>query len=226
EPTTIHQLRGTLVHRALQLLFGHDGSDRTLEVAHEALDRAWCEMSGSVEAEELGLIEGVGERFAREGHKLVEKYFNIEDPTSVTPVGVELDLRTQLGAIELRGIIDRLDRCEDGRFVLTDYKSGRSPRADRARSRLAGVLFYAYLCEEVIGVRPSEVRLVYLADEVVIVEEPTDQSMRGLVQRAKAVWSAIERACESGDFRPSPSPLCKFCTYQGHCPAFAAGRAA
>ena len=50
EPTTIYQLRGTLVHRALQLLFGHEGPDRTREAAHEALDLAWSEIAPSDEA--------------------------------------------------------------------------------------------------------------------------------------------------------------------------------
>jgi putative RecB family exonuclease len=226
EPATIYQLRGTLVHRALQLLFGHAGPDRTPEAAHHALDLAWSEIAQGDDADALGLVDTAGERFVRDGHKLVDKYFRLEDPTGVTAVGVELDLRAPLGEVELRGIIDRLDRLADGRFVLTDYKTGRSPQPDRARSRLTGVLFYAHLCESVIGIRPSEVRLVYIGDEVVIVEEPTDQSMRGLTQRAKAVWSAIERACGSGDFRPSPSPLCRSCAFQERCPAFAAGRAA
>jgi putative RecB family exonuclease len=226
EPTTVAQLRGTLVHRALQLLFGHERPERTLTAAHAALECAWEEIAETEEAEALGLVGSVGERFAREGHKLVEKYFHVEDPTSVTAVGIELDLRAPLGAIELRGIIDRLDRAGDGRFVLTDYKTGRAPMPDRARSRLTGVLFYAHLCESVLGVRPTEVRLVYLSDEVVIVEEPSDQAMRGLVQRATAVWGAIERACTTGDFRPSPSSLCKYCAHQERCPAFAGGRAA
>jgi putative RecB family exonuclease len=61
---------------------------------------------------------------------------------------------------------------------------------------------------------------MYLGDQVVVVESPTDQSLRGLHLRANAVWGAIERACDSGDFRPSPSPLCKSCFYQDMCPAF------
>jgi putative RecB family exonuclease len=226
QPTTIYQLRGTLVHRALQILYSYECADRTIEAAHGALDLAWAEMATGEEAEALALVGDTGARFVLDGHKLVDKYFNLEDPTAVTVVGIELDLRGKLGSLELRGIIDRLDRCDDGRFVLTDYKTGRSPRADRARGRLGGVLFYAHLCESVIGVRPSEVRLVYLGDEVVIVEEPTDQSMRGLLQRTSAVWAAIERACTTGNFRPSPSPLCKSCAFQSHCPAFATSRAA
>ena len=80
--------------------------------------------------------------------------------------------------------------------------------------------FYAFLCEQTLGIRPSEVRLMYLKDQVVVVDSPTDQSMRGLTQRASAVWSAIERACDREDFRPNPTPLCKSCAFQTLCPAF------
>ena len=174
----------------------------------------------------LGLALEDSERAAllAESHRLLERYFDIEDPSAVRPVGIELDLRAQLGGLEIRGIIDRLDRLEDGSFVLVDYKTGRSPSPDRSRGRLVGVQFYAMLCESVLGVRPHEVRLIYLGDQVVIVEEPTDQSMRGIRQRASAVWSAIERACESGDFRPNPSPLCRFCAFRPSCPVWADSR--
>jgi putative RecB family exonuclease len=219
EPATPAQVRGTLVHRTLQLLFS-DGapSGRTKERALEALDAAWDELAGHQEVEDLALDEQGEAAFVREAAGLVGRYFALEDPTAVHPVGLELDLRTRVGEVDLRGIIDRLDRLPDGELVVIDYKTGRAPRADQSRSRLGGVHFYAFLCEQVLGRRPREVRLVYLKDQVVIVESPTDQSMRGLRQRALAVWQAIERACRTGDFRPSPSALCRYCAYQARCP--------
>ena len=50
--------------------------------------------------------------------------------------------------------------------------------------------------------------------------EPTDQALRGHRIKAGAVWSAIERSCAKGDFRPRPSPLCDYCRFQDFCPAF------
>jgi putative RecB family exonuclease len=224
EPTTIYQLRGTLLHRALQILFSEsDADERTRESAEEALIAATAELE-----EEIAMLQlEADERrvFDREARTLLEHYFNLEDPTEVQPIGLELDLRAPLQGVELRGIIDRLDRLEDDRFVLIDYKTGRSPRVEQSRSRLIGVQFYAFLCESTLGIRPSEVRLMYLKDQVVVVESPTDQSMRGLAQRALAVWAAIERACTTGDFRPNPSPLCKSCAFSSFCPAFAAASA-
>jgi putative RecB family exonuclease len=222
EPTTTYQLRGTIIHRVLQALFGLAAATRTYERAMELFDVAWSAAEESGELGDLELSEAAMRSFRIENSNLIAKYFALEDPSTVTPVGIELDLRVNVDGVDFRGIIDRLDRLSDGRFAIVDYKTGRSPRADRSRSRMLGVNFYAFLCERLLGIRPSEVRLMYLGDQVVVVESPTDQSLRGLHLRANAVWGAIERACDSGDFRPSPSPLCKSCSYQEMCPAFGA----
>ena len=221
EPANAAQLRGTLVHRALQLLYSEGGAkDRTQKRALEALSLAHLEMTDSGELAALDLDDRGAAAFLREATTLVGNYFSMEDPESVEPIGIELDLRSTLDGVELRGIIDRLDLLPSGDIVVTDYKTGRSPRAEQSRSRLLGVQFYAYLCEATFGVRPREVRLLYLKDQVVIVESPNDQTMRGLKSRALAVWAAIERACETEDFRPNPTQLCRFCAFQAHCPAF------
>ena len=41
-----------------------------------------------------------------------------------------------------------------------------------------------------------------------------------LTTRTTAVWSAVERACTTGDFRPRQSKLCDWCSFQRWCPAF------
>ena len=220
EPPTVDQLRGTLVHRALQVLYASGpAAGRRPERARTALEEAFEEPALRGELDQLGLDEAALARLGREAAALVEKYFALEDPTRVHPIGLELDLRARVDGIELRGIIDRLDRLEDGNMVVVDYKTGRAPRPEQSRARLGGVHFYAYLCEQLLGRRPSEVRLLYLRDQVVVVESPTDQSMRGLRQRATAVWTAITRACATGDFRPNPSPLCRSCAFRSSCPA-------
>ena len=65
-----------------------------------------------------------------------------------------------------------------------------------------------------------EVRLLHLRDPLVITAVPSPQTIRGQRQRTVAVWQAIERACAAGDFRPRPSPLCRFCNFQSLCPVY------
>jgi RecB family exonuclease len=45
-------------------------------------------------------------------------------------IGQEQDIRLELGGLELRGKIDRLDRLEDGSTLLIDYKTGRTGKQD------------------------------------------------------------------------------------------------
>jgi putative RecB family exonuclease len=222
EPPSPHALKGTLVHRALQGLFwDHDQGARSPEAARHALLVAWDELRADPEFQSLGLSDQEAESFLADADKLVSGYFRLEDPNAVQTVGVELGLEADVGGgLLLRGIIDRLDVTPDGDFIVVDYKTGRVPSESHEQNRLGGVQFYALLCEQVLGRRPISVRLLYLRQPVAIMADPSEQALRGLRQRATAVWSAIERACASEDFRPKPSRLCDWCSFQALCPAF------
>ena len=67
---------------------------------------------------------------------------------------------------------------------------------------------------------PVQVRLLHLKEPMTITAEPSEQALRGQRQKAVAVWSAIERACENEDFRPRTSPLCNYCRFRDFCPAY------
>jgi putative RecB family exonuclease len=221
EPPAPHMVKGTLVHSALEGLFwNHERGARTPEAARASLDEAWRALQDDPEFTVLGLSAPERDAFLAEAETLVAGYLRLEDPDSVDAVGVELLLEADVGGLRLRGIIDRLDVTPDGEFIVVDYKTGRTPSEMQEHSRLGGVQFYALLCEQVLGQRPVSVRLLYLKDPVVIEADPSEQALRGLRQRTAAVWSAIERACEDEDFRPKPSPLCRWCNFQAFCPAF------
>jgi putative RecB family exonuclease len=121
--------------------------------------------------------------------------------------------------LRLRGIIDRLEMDDNGDLVVTDYKTGRAPGQSHEQSRLGGVHFYAFLCEQVLGRRPVRVQLFHLREPLAICTTPSDQSITGLERQATAIWAAVKRACLLEDFRPKPGPLCDWCGYHAYCPA-------
>jgi putative RecB family exonuclease len=72
-----------------------------------------------------------------------------------------------------------------------------------------------------LGRRPARIQLLYLSDPpVAIVATPSDQSIKGMANRASAIWTAVERACDREDFRPRPGRLCDWCAFKAHCPAW------
>lgn len=220
EPPSVPASRGTLVHLALQHLFELPNAERTLPAALSCLERAVTEIRSDPEFDELELDAEAETVFLAEAEVLVKRYFDLEDPTSINPIGIELMLEARIGDLRLRGIIDRLELDEDGELVVTDYKTGRAPVERYEQGRLGGVHFYSFLCEELFGRRPARVQLLYLADPVAIITVPTDQSTRGLRNKVGAIWSAVELACAREDFRPRPGPLCAYCSFKEWCPAF------
>ena len=216
-----HMVKGTLLHSALERLFwDHPRGERSPEAARHALDLAWEALQEDPDLICLDLSDAEREKFVADAASLVDGYLALEDPDAVDAVGVELTLEADVAGLRLRGIIDRLDVNAEGELEVVDYKTGRVPSVNQEQQRLGGVQFYALLCEQVLGRRPSRVRLMYLKEPLVIEAMPSEQAVRGTRQRTSAVWSAIERACENEDFRPRPSALCNWCSFRSLCPIY------
>jgi putative RecB family exonuclease len=226
EPPSLPATRGSLVHRALELLFDRPAPDRDLGAALADLDRAAREFRDHPEYAGLALDDEAEQQFLAESDTLVRRYFELEDPTTIRPIGLELKLEARIDDLRLRGIIDRLELDEEGRLVVTDYKTGRAPPVHVEQKRLGGVQFYSYLCEQLFGQRPAHIQLLYLADPVAIIHTPSAQSTRGLESKVKAIWNAVLRSCEREDFGPRPSGLCEWCAYRAWCPAWGGDPAA
>ena len=217
---SIAATRGSLVHAALERLFCLEGPERTFERSLVCLEEATAEFRSNPDFTDLALDNAKEATFLSESRVLLQKYFRLEDPTTITPIGIELKLEAEIDGVILRGIIDRLELDANGELVVTDYKTGRAPGPRQEQERLAGVAFYSLLCERVFGRRPAKVQLLYLANPVAIVSTPTDRSTKGVERKLAAVWSAVEQACEGEDFRPNPTRLCDWCDYKAYCPSF------
>lgn len=220
EPPGVAATRGSVVHRALELLFEYPNAQRTPDALAGTLAIALGEYETDPDYVALGLDEAAAATFRKDCDKLIEKYFQMEDPTSIRDIGLEVRMAANVGSLELRGIIDRLELDEQGELIVTDYKTGRAPSGRYEQKSLAGVHFYSFLCEAVLGRRPSKIRLMYLSNGETIETTPSEQSVRFINTRTNAVWKAVERACTTGDFRPNQSKLCDWCSFKSWCPAF------
>ena len=220
EPPSVHMTKGSLVHRALELLFTLPGSERNQDSAEAAFHSAIAEYKVDPEYTLLALDADQQQAFQADAWALMQAYFAMEDPREVRDIGIELRLEAQIGEFTLRGIIDRLELDTEGGLVVTDYKTGRAPGPKYQQSRLSGVHFYSLLCEQVLGHLPVAIRLMYLRSGETITAVPSSQSVKFITTRATAVWKAVEKACQVGDFRPKPGGLCGSCSFQTWCPSF------
>ncbi|HEX5616391.1 MAG TPA: PD-(D/E)XK nuclease family protein [Acidimicrobiia bacterium] len=221
EPPAAPASKGTLVHLALQHLMWRPAEERTLDHALADLGRATADLAADPEFAGLELTAEEWATFHADAEVLVRRYFELEDPTRVRAIGLELRLEAELpSGVKLRGIIDRLELDDAGELVVTDYKTGSAPSEFWEAKSMAGVHVYSWLCEQVFGRRPASIQLLYLSTPERIVAHPSEQSLRGVAVKSTAVMQAVRTACERSDFRPRPGPLCNYCSFREFCPSF------
>ncbi|MFE2544612.1 RecB family exonuclease [Actinacidiphila glaucinigra] len=217
--------RGTVVHAVLERLFDVPAVERTADRARAMVPGQWQRLlEERPELSELFAAEdGQGlAQWLEEAARLVERWFSLEDPTRLEPAERELYVETELeSGLTLRGYIDRLDvAAASGDLRVVDYKTGKAPRPEYADEALFQMKFYALVLWRLRGVVPRRLQLVYLGSGEVLTYDPSEAELRAVGRKLEALWEAIRRATESGDWRPRPSRLCDWCDHQVVCPSF------
>ncbi|OMC04635.1 RecB family exonuclease [Mycolicibacterium fortuitum] len=221
EPRSTAQLRGSLVHAALEQLYGLPAAERVHDTALTLIEPAWEQV---VAAEpELADTE-YPDTLLAEARALLSGYYRLEDPTRFNPQCCELRLEVELAdGTLLRGFVDRIDVAPSGELRVVDYKTGKAPPEARAQAEFKAMFqmkFYAVALLRSRGVVPSRLRLLYLADGQVLDYSPAHDELLRFERTLMAIWKAIQVAGATGDFRPNPSRLCSWCAHQSLCPAF------
>jgi len=230
ESPSIDAVRGSVVHKVLEDLFDLPSADRTPERANALLPGAW---EGLLEAE-----PELAEMFAQPGpdgrpdspdllawldqcRALLGRYFTLEDPQRLEPAEREVHVITQLDSgLHLHGYIDRVDVAPTGELRIVDYKTGKSPGEYFEAKALFQMKFYALVVWRTRGVIPRMLQLVYLGNGEMLRYQPTEQDLLATERKVRALWEAITRANETGDWRPNKSVLCGWCDHKALCPAW------
>jgi putative RecB family exonuclease len=249
EQPTADQVRGTLVHAVLERLFDLPPAERVPERAAELVAPEWERLlagqaelvrlfappeaaSGqSVPAEAAPAEAASGEQppaggltpaeFLASATDLLTGYFSMEDPRRLEPAQRETLIESTIdGRLVIRGYVDRLDISPAGDMRVVDYKTGGAPREAFEARALFQLKFYALVLWRIHGVVPRVLRLLYLRDAEVCDYSPDLDELLRFERNLLALWQAIERATQTGDFRPKPSRLCGWCSHQAHCPEF------
>jgi len=228
QPASYASVKGRFVHAILERLFGLEPDQRTRAAADHFIPEAIeVEITPEVRTD-LAYDDDLEATLLAETKHILDQYFTMEDPTAVVlyehedKKAVELPLTAAIKGAPLYGILDRLDRDEDGSLVIVDYKTGKYPSGDYVTSAFANAAIYVALCEAELKERPSKVRLLYVASGQPL-ERRTEEIFPD--QRADAAaeaWVSIKAAHAAGNFEPRPSAsACRFCPtdYQARCRA-------
>ncbi|WFE28571.1 PD-(D/E)XK nuclease family protein [Solwaraspora sp. WMMD791] len=243
ERPTADQARGTLVHAVLERLFDLPAPDRTPQAAADLVAPQWQRLlaedpalagvladptttgATSDDTDTPGdgnhAVDRQQETFLAAARRLLDGYFTVEDPRRLEPAERETLVNAVVDdELLIRGYIDRLDVSPSGDLRVVDYKTGGAPREAFESRALFQLKFYALVLWRTRGVVPRVLRLVYLRDAEICDYTPDAEELLRFERTVVALWRAILQATRSGDFRPKPSRLCDWCSYQAYCPSY------
>jgi putative RecB family exonuclease len=220
EPTTEVQAKGTTVHQALEDLFDLKPDERSTEKLHNLFREAWTKVRGNDEHHNLFSSVEEEREWGLDGLKLLNNYMSIEDPTSFEPLERERWVRGSIEDLNLRGILDRMDRNNKGELVIVDYKSGKAPLAKYKEPRFFALKLYALLIQKELGEMPSELKLIYLKNSTIHTLKVTQDSLDQVKIEVLEIWNNIKKAFETNEFPATKNTLCDWCYYKPICPVF------
>ncbi|GAA3468945.1 RecB family exonuclease [Nonomuraea roseola] len=216
-------VRGTVVHAVLERLYDLPAPRRSVEAALGLLEPQWDRLLGEEPAyAQMFADEAEQREWLGQARSMLERYFTLEDPTRLEPAERELYVEAVLDSgLMLRGYIDRLDVAPSGEVRVVDYKTGSAPGPDFEAKALFQMKFYALVLWRLRGAIPRLLQLVYLGGGGEVLRyAPDEADLRATERKVQALWAAIERALETGEWRARPSRLCDWCDHQALCPEY------
>ncbi|MFE3541716.1 ATP-dependent helicase [Nocardia sp. NPDC059177] len=227
-----HALKGNLVHTLVQALAG----DVPETQVRAALDQAWAAIdpaTGWHSRQELRRTEAMLQTFL---DWVRTTRGELTQAGVEVPVDCVLPARAEGGrAVRIRGRIDRLERDAQGRFVIVDVKTGKTPVSAKDVAEHAQLATYQVAAAhgaldedtETVTAEPGGARLVYVA-------KPHNKS--GATERAQDAldgegldkWRTTIH--DAADATRGPGYLavrndgCRHCPVAGSCPVQDTGR--
>ena len=215
EPPTIQTLLGNFVHDALEYFYKNfEPSERTVVNAKQCCTFVWNQDAWAEKVSPY-LKKTTLNDFKWSAVWCVENLFLLENPSLVTPTGLEYEVFGEIDGVLIKGFIDRwLEK--DGLVVISDYKTGKTPAPKYMADKWFQLNLYALLLTELEGKQNFELELLYLKDGVKKTHTPSPvdfETTRNLITSTK---KEILFSHENNKWSAIPSNLCNWCFYKSN----------
>ena len=205
---------GSLIHSTLQFI--HSGSF-ILPTQKDALNQFSQNWNPDVFENEFQ------ERSAfAQGIKIIQNYYKYNDPQKINIVDLEsrfsVDLKHQGEVHLISGIIDRIDKTDDG-YEIIDYKTANKlPSQAHIEDNLQLLIYLLAFIKRYpdLAKNPEKIKLslYFLKHNTKL---STTKNLAQLEQEKEKIFKLFDEIKKSA-FQATTSPLCDWCDYQEICP--------
>ncbi|MEX2192496.1 MAG: ATP-dependent DNA helicase [Nitrosarchaeum sp.] len=210
QPASVATDLGTVIHAVTEEMANEKAKGKTLDKQKgiEKLKEKWIFRSYQNQTDE--------NRAMNRAEQMIDAYLKWENSTKNTLVETEMPFEVKIGEITFTGRIDRLEKNQDDKFEIVDFKSGSSVKSKNKAKVDPQLNIYAKAVEKLKGELPVKASLFYVEKdkmvEYLITPESVKDALKPIVEMTKEILKE--------NFEPTPSTqACMFCSYQSICDA-------
>lgn len=213
-PKSKEAVFGTIIHDTMKFIHTPSILSPTVDQAMEHFSNAWNPTVFDSEDQERAAFS--------QGVKIIQDYYQKNNPANFNIVDLESRFQIEIGTKKaphiVSGIIDRIDKTENG-YEIIDYKTTKKmPSQDKVDNDLQlSVYLQAFLArypKEIANIDKLTVSLYFLKHGVKLSATRTLEQLK----KSEQLFLDVIAQIESGKFEPNITPLCDWCGYQNICP--------
>ncbi|MDQ1284035.1 MAG: 1 protein [Patescibacteria group bacterium] len=213
-PKSKEAVFGTTLHSVMKFIHTPGILSPTLDQAMEHFSNSWNPAVFENPDEERAAFS--------QGVKIIQDYYNRNNPADFNIANLESRFQIEIGESDdkhiISGIIDRIDRTEEG-WEIIDYKTTKKmPTQERVENDIQlSVYLQAFLSQypkEIENLDKIKVSLYFLKHGVKLSATRTKEQLK----KSEELFLETIKLIEEQKFEPQVSPLCDWCGYQNICP--------
>lgn len=234
-PKSKEALFGTLIHNTLKFVFSRNPLFPTLNEVVDYFSQNWPKKDVFAREKEHDPLkrEWSGEEeklYFNEGVRMLKNFYEKNAPWNFTIVDLEsrfevvIEDTTSGKSHILAGVIDRIDKLQDGSYEIIDYKtSRRMPSQSDLNKNLQLSLYSLGLQTRWPHLKTEDIALsLYFLKHGEKLKANVSEST---VQKTKdhifdTIAEIEDRIKLNKEFEPMPGPLCDWCGFRPLCPAW------
>ena len=212
EPPTEATLMGNFVHDVLEYFYLNiEAESRNIASLKSVSSSIWA--SGGWAEKVSPFIKDGLNTFRWNSWWCLENIFKVESPIDVVPAGVETELNGSIGGFQIKGYIDRWSTL-DGLTKISDYKTGKTPKARYVGDKFTQLLIYAIVLADTKDVEIDLVELLYLKDGTKFSQKFTEKDARTVSVMVEDVGTKIKNSFDTNQWEAIPAVLCNWCYFK------------
>ncbi|MEK7614553.1 MAG: PD-(D/E)XK nuclease family protein [Patescibacteria group bacterium] len=227
-PKRIEAVFGTLLHSALKYMFLRNPLYPTADEVIDYFTKAFNEKSEKIIWPDEKRKESDEKAYFDEGVKLIKNFYHKNQPWNFNALELEsrfaLEIPDEKEGVThtLAGIIDRIDKNEaDGSYEIIDYKTGKKmPAEKKLAENLQLNVYHLALVNRWPSIKPEKIKisLYFLKHNEKISATPEAGREEKTKKALLTTIREIEDMEKTGNFPPTPGPLCDWCGFRKMCP--------